>query len=147
MATADSDDRQRLDRWLSLIRGPALVGPMAEVWPRRAQAIAEMRAAGWSPSVRLFEAAACGVPVISDWWQGLDEIRILMGDDVTKRTHKALVEGSTRVKRLLDSSIPFNRHLLLQLNERLGQFIATVEFDRLLGQTGRDPGWAPLAVA
>jgi hypothetical protein len=38
-------------------------------------------------------------------WQGLDEIRILMGDDVTKRTHKALVEGSTRVKRLLDSSI------------------------------------------
>ena len=28
--------------------------------------------AGWSPSVRLFEAAACGVPVISDWWEGLD---------------------------------------------------------------------------
>jgi spore maturation protein CgeB len=28
--------------------------------------------AGWSPSVRLFEAAACGVPVLSDWWQGLD---------------------------------------------------------------------------
>jgi spore maturation protein CgeB len=35
---------------------------------------AEMRAAGWSPSVRLFEAAACGVPVISDWWEGLDQI-------------------------------------------------------------------------
>jgi spore maturation protein CgeB len=29
--------------------------------------------AGWSPSVRLFEAAACGVPVMSDWWDGLDE--------------------------------------------------------------------------
>jgi spore maturation protein CgeB len=29
--------------------------------------------AGWSPSVRLFEAAACGVPVISDRWDGLDE--------------------------------------------------------------------------
>ena len=28
--------------------------------------------AGWSPSVRLFEAAACGVPAISDWWDGLD---------------------------------------------------------------------------
>jgi spore maturation protein CgeB len=28
--------------------------------------------AGWSPSVRLFEAAACGVPVVSDWWPGLD---------------------------------------------------------------------------
>jgi len=33
---------------------------------------ADMAAAGWSPSVRLFEAAACGVPVISDWWEGLD---------------------------------------------------------------------------
>ncbi|HLN22139.1 MAG TPA: glycosyltransferase [Bacteroidales bacterium] len=29
---------------------------------------------GYSPSVRLFEAAACGVPVISDWWEGLDTI-------------------------------------------------------------------------
>jgi spore maturation protein CgeB len=35
---------------------------------------AEMREAGWSPSVRLFEAAACGVLVISDRWDGLDEI-------------------------------------------------------------------------
>jgi spore maturation protein CgeB len=34
---------------------------------------AEMLAAGWSPSVRLFEAAACGVPVISDRWRGLEE--------------------------------------------------------------------------
>jgi spore maturation protein CgeB len=31
-----------------------------------------MRRAGWSPSVRLFEAAACGVPIISDWWDGLE---------------------------------------------------------------------------
>ena len=38
---------------------------------------------------------------------------------------------------LLDGSIAFNRHLLLQLNERLGQFIATVEFDRLLGPDAR----------
>jgi spore maturation protein CgeB len=35
---------------------------------------AEMRAAGWSPSVRLFEAAACAVPVISDRWDGLEQI-------------------------------------------------------------------------
>lgn len=34
----------------------------------------EMIRAGWSPSVRLFEAAACGVPIISDWWDGLDEL-------------------------------------------------------------------------
>jgi spore maturation protein CgeB len=28
--------------------------------------------AGHSPSVRLFEAAACATPIISDWWSGLD---------------------------------------------------------------------------
>jgi len=34
----------------------------------------DMVRAGWSPSVRLFEAAACGVPVLSDRWDGLDRI-------------------------------------------------------------------------
>jgi spore maturation protein CgeB len=35
---------------------------------------ADMIAAGWSPSVRLFEAAACATPVISDMWKGIDEL-------------------------------------------------------------------------
>ncbi|HLL90982.1 MAG TPA: glycosyltransferase [Tepidisphaeraceae bacterium] len=35
---------------------------------------ADMIAAGYSPSVRLFEAAACGVPIVSDWWDGLDTV-------------------------------------------------------------------------
>ena len=30
--------------------------------------------AGYSPSVGLFEAAACGTPIISDYWQGLETI-------------------------------------------------------------------------
>lgn len=34
----------------------------------------KMIEAGYSPSVRLFEAAACGTPIISDWWLGLDTI-------------------------------------------------------------------------
>jgi CRP/FNR family transcriptional regulator, cyclic AMP receptor protein len=38
---------------------------------------------------------------------------------------------------LLDNSIPFNRFLLLQFNERLGQFIGQVEHDRLLDVEGR----------
>ncbi len=33
-----------------------------------------MVAAGWAPSVRLFEAAACGAAIISDRWPGLDEL-------------------------------------------------------------------------
>jgi spore maturation protein CgeB len=32
----------------------------------------EMARNGWCPSGRFFEAAACGTPVISDWWDGLD---------------------------------------------------------------------------
>ncbi len=35
---------------------------------------ADMIAAGWSPSVRLFEAAACGTPIISDAWAGLESL-------------------------------------------------------------------------
>ncbi|WP_409192719.1 glycosyltransferase [Bradyrhizobium sp. RDM4] len=35
---------------------------------------ADMRALGFSPSVRLFEAAACGTPIISDKWPGLETI-------------------------------------------------------------------------
>lgn len=38
-------------------------------------------------------------------WQGLEQIRILMGDEVTKRTQRALVEGSSKVKQILDASI------------------------------------------
>jgi spore maturation protein CgeB len=33
---------------------------------------AAMAAMGYCPSGRLFEAAACGVPIVSDWWEGLD---------------------------------------------------------------------------
>ncbi|PKD16209.1 glycosyltransferase [Salegentibacter salinarum] len=35
---------------------------------------ADMIKFGHSPSVRLFEAAACGVPIISDFWEGIDDI-------------------------------------------------------------------------
>ncbi|MDR3482140.1 MAG: Crp/Fnr family transcriptional regulator [Burkholderiaceae bacterium] len=38
---------------------------------------------------------------------------------------------------LLDNSIPFNRFLLLQLNERLGVFISLVEYDRMLDTDAR----------
>ncbi|MGE0260632.1 MAG: glycosyltransferase [Alphaproteobacteria bacterium] len=31
-----------------------------------------MAESGWCPSGRLFEAAACAAPILSDWWEGLD---------------------------------------------------------------------------
>lgn len=35
---------------------------------------ADMIRAGWSPSVRLFEAGACATPIISDRWPGIEEL-------------------------------------------------------------------------
>jgi spore maturation protein CgeB len=35
---------------------------------------ADMVAAGWSPSVRLFEAGACAAPILSDSWPGIEEL-------------------------------------------------------------------------
>lgn len=63
---------------------------------------ADMRRAGWSPSVRLFEAAACGVPIISDPHPGIDEV-LTPGREIViacscgeVRTALAMDEGSRR---------------------------------------------------
>jgi spore maturation protein CgeB len=42
---------------------------------------AEMVAAGYSPSVRLFEASACGAAILSDAWEGLEEF-LTPGEEV-----------------------------------------------------------------
>ncbi len=47
---------------------------------------ADMIRAGWSPSVRLFEAAACGCPIVSDRWDGIADMlepdrEIVLADD------------------------------------------------------------------
>jgi spore maturation protein CgeB len=53
---------------------------------------ADMVAAGHSPSVRLFEAGACGTPIISDYWEGLDSFfkpgsEILLAQDAEECCH------------------------------------------------------------
>lgn len=54
---------------------------------------AEMAKQGWCPSGRFFEAAACGTPLITDSWAGLDdffdtrrEIRVVGSTDETEQT-------------------------------------------------------------
>jgi spore maturation protein CgeB len=66
------------------IRWPANLRHLSHVLPGRHPAFyssahwqlnatrADMVAAGWSPSVRLFEAAACGAAMISDRWPGIE---------------------------------------------------------------------------
>ncbi|MET7141419.1 glycosyltransferase [Xanthomonas sp. PPL139] len=52
---------------------------------------ADMVLAGWSPSVRLFEAAACATPIISDAWDGLETL-FAPGKDIliARRTSEVL---------------------------------------------------------
>lgn len=53
-------------------------------------------------------------------------------DVVALRDTRVAYMPRTTFNWLLDNSIPFNRFLLQQLNERLGLFISLVEYDRML---------------
>lgn len=93
----------------------------------------DMVAAGWSPSVRLFEAAACGTPVVSDAWNGLDELlpigeAILVAersDDVaailetTPETWRLAIAGRARGLVLAQHTGVARAHLLLSELARL----------------------------
>jgi CRP/FNR family cyclic AMP-dependent transcriptional regulator len=58
-------------------------------------------------------------------------------DVVTLRESRVAYMPRATFAWLLDTDIGFNRFLLLQLNERLGQFIAMVEYERLLEPDAR----------
>jgi spore maturation protein CgeB len=62
----------------------------------------DMKALGFSPSVRLFEAAACCVPIISDNWPGLDSI-FELGREIL------VAESTEDVLRLLRNTTPTKR--------------------------------------
>jgi spore maturation protein CgeB len=72
---------------------------------------ADMVRAGYSPSVRLFEAAACGVPIVSDYWRGIEtlfkpDIEILIAEaggdtlryltDISERERMAIGQRGRR---------------------------------------------------
>jgi CRP-like cAMP-binding protein len=60
-----------------------------------------------------------------------------MYDTVALRDSRIALMPEATFRWLLDTSIPFNRFLLRQLNERLGQFIGMIEHDRLLEPDAR----------
>ena len=47
---------------------------------------ADMAANGWCPSGRLFEAAACATPIVSDWFDGLDHFLAPGSETLVVRT-------------------------------------------------------------
>jgi spore maturation protein CgeB len=66
---------------------------------------ADMVAAGWSPSVRLFEAAACGAAMISDRWDGLDHF-------FTPGSEILLPESTEEVVEILQGTHPDDRRAI-----------------------------------
>jgi spore maturation protein CgeB len=69
------------------------------------QAMAEM---GWCPSGRLFEASACGVPILSDTWDGLDSFfepgREILLARTMEEAVSALDLGDAELKRIARAS-------------------------------------------
>lgn len=91
---------------------------------------ADMIAAGWSPSVRLFEAAACGTPILSDRWRGLthllpDAVRIV---DDAEDVITALIAPHAAGRRLADAAraLVLDRHTGLARARQLEAEIAEI---------------------
>jgi spore maturation protein CgeB len=68
---------------------------------------ADMRALGFSPSVRLFEAAACGTPILSDHWPGLETIFV-------PNSEILIVSSPRDVIGILDSMPDETRHSIAE---------------------------------
>jgi spore maturation protein CgeB len=86
---------------------------------------AEMATCGYCPSGRFFEAAACGTPIVTDWFRGLDSFfdpqNELIVAHCTEDILRALDFSDTRLKRIardarqrtLDEHTGYQRSLTL----------------------------------
>ncbi|HSC17340.1 MAG TPA: glycosyltransferase [Rhizomicrobium sp.] len=72
----------------------------------------DMAEMGWCPSGRLFEAAACGTPLISDSWQGLDSF-------FEPGMELVLASSANDVQAALERSDAELRHMARQARERV----------------------------
>ena len=70
----------------------------------------DMKALGYSPSVRLFEAAGCGTPVISDNWPGIET--------VFEPGKEILIAASPRDVVQILTELPDDRRLTIAANAR-----------------------------
>ncbi len=90
----------------------------------------DMVKAGWSPSVRLFEAAACGAPIISDYWEGLTEILQEGAEILIARRHADVLTylNYPEESRLLLAEAAREKVLTYHsANVRAAEFIAYLE--------------------
>ena len=101
-----------VDSWIGIIDG---LGKMASHWTTgKTTSLTGISTGGWFGEGSLLKKEARRYDVMA-----------------IRETRVAFMNRSTFLW-LLDHSIPFNRYMIEQLNERLGQFIGMMENERLL---------------
>jgi len=107
----------RLDAWTGVASGLIKLSTVSRAG--KAVTLAGVRAGGWFGEGTILK----------------DELR--QYDLVTLRDTRIALMNRSTFFWLFENSVAFNRFLVRQFNERLGQFIALVEYDRMLDATGR----------
>jgi CRP/FNR family cyclic AMP-dependent transcriptional regulator len=107
----------KLDPWIGVISGLVRIGTISQ--KGKTVTIAGMRAGIWFGEGSVLKKEA------------------RQYDIVALRDVKLAMMGSATFFWLFENSVGFNRFLVKQFNERIGQFIALVEFDRSLDATGK----------
>jgi len=93
---------------------------------------AAMAQTGYSPSGRLFEAAGCGVPVISDNWPGIDHF-FSPGEEIIVASDSDDVTRALKMPENIRSKMAYNAykrvlkehtamHRVKQLEKIIGEF-------------------------
>lgn len=80
----------------------------------------DMKQWGYSPSVRLFEAAGCATPVISDNWEGLDSFFIPGEDILTASESDEITHILNKVTETKRKNIAVNAFIKVLLNHTAG---------------------------
>lgn len=107
----------RLDHWTGVVEGLVQLGAVSA--EGKAITIAGVRSGGWFGEGTVIKAEPRKYDMLA-----------------LRDTSLALLPR-TAFMWLLDTSVGFNRFLVHQLNERIGQFIAMVEYDRLHNPAAR----------
>jgi CRP/FNR family cyclic AMP-dependent transcriptional regulator len=107
----------KLDPWIGVISGLVRIGTVSQ--KGKSVTIAGMRPGIWFGEGSVLKKEARQYDLVA-----LREVKLAM-------------MGSATFFWLFENSAGFNRFLVKQFNERIGQFIALVEFDRSLDATGK----------
>ena len=108
---------ETVDYWMGIIDG---LGKMASHWTTgKTTSLTGISTGGWFGEGSLLKSEPRRYDVMA-----------------LRETRVAFMSRSTFLW-LLDHSIPFNRHIIAQLNERLGQFVGMIENERMLDTDAR----------